>query len=99
MTDIEVRCADDTDGWRCSVHVIDADGPWDFDVTSRDPAELLPSDTGTPTQGDVERLVRETFEFLLEREHVRSILSSFDLTVVARYFPDYPAEIRRRLTV
>jgi hypothetical protein len=81
------------------VHVIDADGPWEFDVTSRDPAQLLPSDGGTPTERDVETLVRATFEFLLEREHVRSILTRFDLTVVSRYFPEYPAEIRRRLAV
>jgi len=99
VTDVEVRCTDGTDGWRCSVRVIDMDGPWEFDVTSRDPAHLLPRDQGTPTAGDVERLVRETFEFLLEREHVRSILSSFELMVVARYFPEYPEEIRRRLTL
>ena len=99
MTDVEVRCIDGTDGWRSSVRVIDLDGPWEFDVTSRDPAQLLPRDQGTPAERDVERLVRETFEFLLEREHVRSILSSFELMVVARYFPEYPEEIRRRLTL
>jgi hypothetical protein len=98
VTDIEVRCTGGADGWRCSVRVIDADGPSEFEVTSRHPAGLLPSDNGTPTERDVERLVRETFEFLLEREHVRSILTRFDLTVVARYFPEYPAEIRRRLS-
>jgi hypothetical protein len=97
VTDIEVHCKGGIDGWRCSVHVFDADGPWDFDVTSRDPAEFLPPHTGTPTGPDVERLVRETFEFLLERERVRSILTRFDLTTVSRYFPEYPAEIRRRL--
>jgi hypothetical protein len=99
VTDVEVGCKRGSDGWRCSVRVIDVDGTWEFDVTSRDPGDLLPSDTGTPTEHDVETLVRETFEFLLEREHVRSILTRFDLTVVTRYFPEYPAEIRRRLLV
>ncbi len=34
-------------------------------------------------------LVRRSFEFLLEREPNTSILSRFDLTVIARYFPEY----------
>ena len=42
-------------------------------------------------------LVQESFAFLLEREPATSILSRFDLTVIARYFPDYDQEIRRRL--
>lgn len=49
------------------------------------------------TEGDEERLVRESFEFLLEREPATSILREFDLDVIARYFPEYPEEIRSRL--
>ena len=37
----------------------------------------------------VEELVRRSFEFLLEREPPSSILRSFDLSVIERYFPDY----------
>jgi hypothetical protein len=44
-----------------------------------------------------EELVRRSFEFLLEREPKESILSRFDLPVIARYFPDYEREIKRRL--
>lgn len=44
-----------------------------------------------------EELLRESFEFLLEREPNTSILGSFDLPVINRYFPEYEAEIRRRL--
>ena len=44
-----------------------------------------------------EKLLEESFRFLLERESVESILASFDLTVVARYFPEYATEIRGRL--
>jgi hypothetical protein len=44
-----------------------------------------------------EELVRRSFEFLLEREPKESILASFDLTVIARYFPEYETEIARRL--
>jgi len=34
-------------------------------------------------------LVKRSFEFLLEREPASSILQSFELPVIAHYFPDY----------
>ena len=40
-------------------------------------------------------MVRRSFEFLLEREPPESILRSFDLTVIGRYFPDYERVIHR----
>lgn len=51
-----------------------------------------------PVGVDEERLVRESIEFLLEREPATSILREFSLEDIARYFPEYPEEIRRRLT-
>jgi hypothetical protein len=44
-----------------------------------------------------EALVTESFRFLLEREAKESILGSFDLTVIGRYFSEYEREIVRRL--
>jgi hypothetical protein len=44
-----------------------------------------------------EDLIRRSFEFLLEREPKEAILRSFDLSVIARYFPGYEAEIARRV--
>ena len=44
-----------------------------------------------------EELVRQSFEFLLEREPKESILARFDLSVISRYFPEYEGEIKRRL--
>jgi hypothetical protein len=44
-----------------------------------------------------EELIRRSFEFLLEREPKDAILRAFDLPVIARYFPEYEAEIGRRL--
>jgi hypothetical protein len=43
------------------------------------------------------RLVRASFEFLLDREPKESILPQFDLPTIERYFPDYPERIRERL--
>jgi len=46
---------------------------------------------------DLERVVRESFEFLLEREPPSSILPEFSLDVIGRYFPEYEDELARRL--
>ncbi|HVW32507.1 MAG TPA: hypothetical protein VHL53_08220 [Acidimicrobiia bacterium] len=50
------------------------------------------------TDVDQERVVTETFDFLLEREPHTSILAEFSLEDVSRYFPDFPEELQRRLT-
>jgi hypothetical protein len=44
-----------------------------------------------------EKLIVKSFEFLLERESNTSILSSFDLPVIQRYFPEYERTIGERL--
>jgi hypothetical protein len=51
------------------------------------------------TQGAVgqEDLIARSFDFLLERESNTSILRSFELPVIGRYFPEYEMEISRRL--
>jgi hypothetical protein len=41
-----------------------------------------------------EELVKASFRFLLEREPKESILRSFELGVIQRYFPDYSQAIR-----
>ena len=46
---------------------------------------------------DQERLVRESFEFLLAREPATSILQEFALDRIASYFPEYFDEIRLRI--
>lgn len=43
-----------------------------------------------------ESLIEKSFEFLLEREPKESILRSFELSVIERYFPEYGKEIKRR---
>ena len=41
------------------------------------------------------QLLEFSFKFLLDREPNTSILSSFDINVISRYFPDYRDEVRR----
>ncbi len=50
---------------------------------------LVPPQTPTP------ELLKRSFEFLLERESKESILRSFDLRVISRYFPEYEKEMQR----
>jgi hypothetical protein len=61
---------------------------------------LNPKDHARLSAGavELEELIRKSFEFLLERESKESILGSFDLTVISRYFPEYEREIKRRLS-
>lgn len=44
-----------------------------------------------------EVLIEKSFEFLLEREPKESILSTFELPVIGRYFPEYESRIGSRL--
>lgn len=46
---------------------------------------------------DEERLVRESFDFLLDREPGTSISREFELGEVRQHFADYLEEIRTRL--
>ena len=41
------------------------------------------------------QLLEFSFNFLLDREPNTSILSSFDINVISRYFSDYRDEVRR----
>lgn len=42
-------------------------------------------------------LIRQSFEFLLERESKESILPQFDLPLIGRYFPEYERELKRKI--
>jgi len=45
--------------------------------------------------GTPEELLRRSFEFLLRRERKESILPSFTIDVIGRYFPEWEAAARR----
>jgi hypothetical protein len=95
MNRIDVRCGAIPTGWRCAVAIDDGRGSSAHEVTvaAEDATDLAAAAEGS----DVERLVYETIAFLLEREPKESILRTFDLTVVGRYFPEFESEIRSRL--
>ena len=53
---------------------------------------------GIQLPNDLEAVVRESFLFLLQREPASSILPRFSLSEIARYFPEYPVELAKRLS-
>jgi len=89
MVTITVKRVSDT---RFQVHVAEERTTTDHEVTVTD-SDLQRYGSGTTP----ERLIEESFKFLLEREPKESILRTFALPVIERYFPEYPNEIRRHL--
>lgn len=67
-----------TDGRSTSTHIVTVD-----------PEES----SGLPSGTSNKDLVKASFRFLLEREPKESIMSRFDLSVIGRFFPEYPGRI------
>lgn len=90
MAGIDIDCVTAADGWLCQVTV---DSNWN---TTRHSVTLRRADfqrlarSGETPEG----LVRRSLEFLLTRESKESILPSFDLMDIERYFPGFEREIR-----
>lgn len=90
MADIDVQPADSPDTF--TVTVDDGGRTTRHRVTVPDRAAA-----GLPEHVDADRLVRSSFVFLLEREPAGAILGEFSLDVITGYFPEYPAEMHKRL--
>jgi hypothetical protein len=90
MAKIDVSCVTAANGWLCQVTIDEDGGESRHSVTlTRDDFQRLTTSGGTP-----DGLVRRSIEFLLEREPKESILTSFALPDIGRYFPEYEREIR-----
>lgn len=80
--------------------------PLTFEVTIREGAgetrhyvTLSKADYDRLAQGlyPPARCVEAAFRFLLDREPKESILARFDVSMIARYFPDFEAELPRHI--
>ena len=94
MATISVTCdGDQASGWVCTVTLTDG-----AREVSRHEVRVRRADLDrlAPGATNPEALVTASFAFLLEREPPESILRSFDLTDIGRYFPEYESEIRGR---
>ena len=90
MANIVVQAARSNDQtYNFKVDVIEGDSQTSHKVElSRDEYQNLTDGKVTP-----EELIQCSFEFLLEREPKESILSSFNISIISRYFPEYEREI------
>jgi hypothetical protein len=91
MSSVDVRRSDAGDRPAFEVVVAEEGGRSTHTVT------LDPSDFDRLHRGDEtpEQFVERCFAFLLEREPKESILGSFDVSVISRYFPEFEKEIAR----
>jgi hypothetical protein len=93
MTELEIVCGRAANGrdWTCDVTVAVEGG-----ATTRHAVSVAATDLARldPPARDPHVLVDRSFRFLLEREPNTSILRTFDLMEIARYFPEFEATIR-----
>ena len=90
---VEVRAERKGDLWTCAVIVLTEGHENRYEVRVH-PADLERWGSGGDDAA-VEDLVSRSFDFLLEREPPESILRSFDLPMIQRYFPEYDRLFRR----
>lgn len=91
---IDVKRTADSDVLEFDIVVREGEGESRHHVTmTRAVAERLTAGHHTP-----ERCIEAAFRFLLDREPKDSILGTFDVTVIARYFPEFERELPRYLS-
>jgi hypothetical protein len=87
---IDIECIGRGEPMRFNVIVRDDGGMSQHQVTlSQQMSERLSS--GGAHRAD--RIVEAAFRFLLAREPKESILESFDVSVISRYFPEFEREL------
>jgi hypothetical protein len=90
---IEVRRTSSRDPLEFEVVVHEADGESRHHVTiGKDACARWTANRHTP-----ERCIEAAFRFLLEPHPKESILGRFDVSVIARYFPEFERELPRYL--
>lgn len=85
MAEIEVQAFGDE---RFGVTIVENSSKSVHEVTApRKQVDLLCGDC------DPEQLVEASIRFLLDRESKESIMTHFDLDVIASFFPEYPTAV------
>ena len=89
MVRITVDTKSEGPNWEFEVVVDEGNSKSSHSVTmSKDDYLRITNEKMTPVE-----LIERSFEFLLEREPKEAIMSSFDITIISTYFPDYKSEI------
>ena len=91
MADVTVTRSAEGDPMRFDVAVHEGDATTEYAVSLSE-ADLERLGAGRSP----EAFVGDCFAFLLERESKESILRSFDVSAIGRYFPEFEDEIAER---
>jgi len=91
MATIDVMGSKTESGWSFEVTVSEGSTSHHKVTLSQTVFDKLSDGAESP-----EDFVKKSFDFLLERESKESIMSSFDITVISRYFSEYEREIKKR---
>ncbi len=84
MSEISVKPA----GGNVYQVTVTADGASTVHKVTASPGDMEALGGATP-----EVLIDASFRFLLDREPKESIMREFDLTIISRFFPEYPTRI------
>jgi len=71
-------------GWKFDVEIIDQDSKTNHTITMSEDFYNSLNTVVSPKE-----VVEESFNFLLKRESKEQILSTFDITLISKYFPEY----------
>ncbi len=88
-------------GAEIEVETLGRDEPMRFSVTLREAKDMTRHEVTLSKEmcrrlsdgRDAEEVIEAAFRFLLAREPKESILSSFDVSVIPRYFPEFDREL------
>lgn len=80
-------------GWRFIVTLTDDSGQENVYHVSMDKDFLL----RIGKEYSPEKIVKKSFEFLLEKEPKEEILAEFDISLISHYYPDYLEKLLKKM--
>lgn len=90
--DISIRPRPTNMGWHFLVTISDEKGQTQHNVhVDKDFLMRIGQDH------DPEKVVKTSFEFLLEKGPKEAILGEFDITTISHYYPEFITELEKRL--
>jgi hypothetical protein len=90
--EIHIKTVSTNLGWHFTVTIDDPAGP-SFHKVSMDKDFL----TRVGADHHPEKVVKKSFEFLLEKEPKERILPEFDITEISTFYPNFISELNKRL--
>ncbi len=92
-------------GQKIKILELQSDPDWIFEVTVKGKGTSTSHRTSMTkefykklkTKSTPQKVVAQSFRFLLTKESKESILSEFDISIISTYFPDYLESLKKSL--